>query len=282
MWEDLYFRTANATYPRTSRAYWLNDGSKVIIQYKNVYNRGSSENLNFQVLLYPNGKIVIQYESMTGTLNGSTVGIQNLQSTTPTNFLQMAFNSTYIKSNLALQISRTPDWLAVTPQGPGHYGRRQNMDITHPVYLFHAERIIRKLIGRVKDHPAVIGFQVDNETKYYQTCGPNVQLQFVKYMREKFGDLETINQRFGLDYWSNRINSWEDFPSMVGTINGSLGGEFARFQRQLVTDFLAWQAALVNEYKRPDQFVTHNFDLEWRAPLSGPRARAPEDLSSSV
>jgi beta-galactosidase len=161
-------------------------------------------------------------------------------------------------------VKEHPDVLAVTPQGPGQYGRRQNMDITHPVYLFHAERIIRKLIGHVKGHPAVIGYQVDNETKYYQTCGPNVQLQFVKYMRQKFGDLETLNRRFGLDYWSNRINSWEDFPSMVGTINGSLGGEFARFQRQLVTDFLAWQAALVNEYKRPDQFITHNFDLEWR------------------
>jgi beta-galactosidase len=32
---------------------------------------------------------------------------------------------------------------------------------------------------------------------------------------------------FGLDYWSNRINSWEDFPSTIGTINGSLGSEFA-------------------------------------------------------
>jgi beta-galactosidase len=157
-----------------------------------------------------------------------------------------------------------PEVLAVTPQGPGKYGARQNMDITHPVYLFHAERIIRKLIERVKDHPAVIGYQADNETKYYQTCGPNVQLQFVKFMRETYGNLETINQRFGLDYWSNRINAWEDFPSMLGTINGSLGGEFARFQRRLVTDFLAWQVALINEYKRPDQFVTHNFDLEWR------------------
>lgn len=157
-----------------------------------------------------------------------------------------------------------PDVLAVTPHGPGRYGARQNMDITHPVYLFHAERIIRQLINRVKDHPAVIGYQADNETKYYQTCGPNVQLQFIKYMREKYSDLDKINQRFGLDYWSNRINSWEDFPSMIGTINGSLGCEFARFQRKLVTDFLTWQVSLINEYKRPDQFVTQNFDLEWR------------------
>lgn len=157
-----------------------------------------------------------------------------------------------------------PDVLAVTPQGPRRYGARQNMDITHPAYLFYAERIIRKLIGHVKDHPAVIGYQTDNETKHYHTSGPNVQLLFVKYMREKYGTLAEVNKTFGLDYWSNRINSWEDFPSTVGTINGSLGAEFARFQRELVTDFLAWQVSIVNECKRPDQFVTQNFDLEWR------------------
>ena len=161
-------------------------------------------------------------------------------------------------------VKQHPDVLAETPRGPGRYGRRQNMDITHPAFLFHAERIIRKLIGHVAGHPAVIGFQTDNETKHYGTAGPNVQLLFVKYMRETFGDLDTINHVFGLDYWSNRVNSWEDFPSVVGTINGSLGAEFARFQRKLVTDYLAWQVAIVDEYKRPDQFVTHNFDLEWR------------------
>ncbi|MNJ37739.1 Beta-galactosidase bgaB [compost metagenome] len=161
-------------------------------------------------------------------------------------------------------VKEHPDVLAVTPQGEGRYGARQIMDITNPKYLFYSERIIRRMMERVKDHPAVIGYQTDNETKHYHTAGPNVQVQFVKYMREKFETVEKVNEEFGLAYWSNRINSWEDFPSVVGTINGSLGAEFARFQRKLVTDFLAWQVSLVNEYKRPDQFVTQNFDFEWR------------------
>jgi len=161
-------------------------------------------------------------------------------------------------------VKEYPDVLAETPRGRGKYGPRQIMDITHPAYLYYGERIIRKLLERVKDHPAVIGYQTDNETKHYHTAGPNVQLQFVKYLREKFGSLDEINRRFGLDYWSNRVDSWEDFPSVIGTINGSLGAEFAKFQRKLVTDFLAWQVGIVNEYKRPDQFVTQNFDFEWR------------------
>jgi beta-galactosidase len=32
----------------------------------------------------------------------------------------------------------------------------------------------------------------------------------------------------------------------------------------LVTDFLAWQVGIVNEYKQDGQFVTQNFDFEWR------------------
>ena len=158
-----------------------------------------------------------------------------------------------------------PDVLAETVKGRGVYGARQIMDITHPVYLFYAERVIRELMKRTAHRKCVIGFQLDNETKYYGTAGKNVQEQFVKYLREKFhDDLDAMNYEFGLDYWSNRINAWEDFPDVRGTINGSLGAEFEKFQRTLVDKFLSWQADIVNEYRREDQFVTHNLDFEWR------------------
>ena len=158
-----------------------------------------------------------------------------------------------------------PDVLATTVKGRGIYGARQIMDITHPVYLFYAERVIRELMKRTAHRKCVIGFQLDNETKYYGTAGKNVQEQFVKYLREKFhDDLDALNYEFGLDYWSNRINAWEDFPDVRGTINGSLGAEFEKFQRTLVDKFLSWQADIVNEYRREEQFVTHNLDFEWR------------------
>lgn len=158
-----------------------------------------------------------------------------------------------------------PDVMAETVKGRGIYGARQIMDITHPVYRFYAERVIRKLMECTAHRKCVIGFQVDNETKYYGTAGKNVQEKFVKYLHRKFNnDLDAMNHEFGLDYWSNRINAWEDFPDVRGTINGSLGAEFEKFQRTLVDEFLSWQADIVNEYRREDQFITHNFDFEWR------------------
>ncbi len=160
-------------------------------------------------------------------------------------------------------VKKYPDVLAITPYGQNQYGARQNMDISNPNFRTAAERVIRKIMEHVKDHPAVIGYQVDNETKAYNTSGPDVQKLFVTYMKNKFVTLDSINSAFGLDYWSNRINKWDDFPSTSGTINASLGAEYKKFQRKLVTDYLAWQAAIVNEYKHPGQFVTQNFDLDW-------------------
>ena len=106
---------------------------------------------------------------------------------------------------------------------------------------------------------------MDNETKYYDSVSNDMQRLFVKYLHDKFnGDLDALNAHFGLDYWSNRIDSWEDFPDVTGTINESLGGEFDKFRRDQVRAFLQWQTDIVREYAHDDQFVTHNFDFEWR------------------
>ena len=42
-----------------------------------------------------------------------------------------------------------PDVLATTKKGPGIYGARQIMDITHPVYRYYGERVIRETDGGV-------------------------------------------------------------------------------------------------------------------------------------
>lgn len=176
-----------------------------------------------------------------------------------------------------------PEVLAVTGGGRNSYGGRQNMDITNPTYLYYAERVIRELMKVTAHRRCVIGYQVDNETKYYGTAGNNVQQQFIKYLREKFNDnLDALNSEFGLDYWSNRINSWEDFPDVRGTINGSLGSEFDKFRRSLVAKFLCWQADIVSEYKRDDQFITHNFDFDWRGHSFGIQQDVDHHLSAEA
>jgi beta-galactosidase len=162
-----------------------------------------------------------------------------------------------------------PEVLATTSAGRRAYGARQNMDIVSPVFRRYAERIIRRLVEHVKDRRCVIGFQADNETKSYGNMGAPMQALFVQWLRQRFGSSEKMNRAYGLNYWSNSIHDWADFPSMTGNINASLGCAYSAFQRKMVTDYLAWQVGIIRALKRPDQFITHNFDLEWRGSSYG-------------
>jgi beta-galactosidase len=139
------------------------------------------------------------------------------------------------------------------------YGLRQMSDLTHPVYRKYAERIIRKLVARFRDHPAVIGYQLDNETHPSGTADAHVQAAFRERLRRKFTTPETLNRAWGLNYWGQRVNSFEEVPPRDGALNPGYKLEWERFQQDIATDFLGWQAGIVRELKRPDQFVTHDF-----------------------
>lgn len=159
---------------------------------------------------------------------------------------------------------KDPEILAMTKAGKELYGRRQNMNIVSETFRFYAERIIRVLMEHVSKRSCIIGYQVDNETKHYGTAGSYVQQLFAEYLKEKFVTVENLNKQFGFAYWSNAIGRWEDLPDVRGTINASFACEFEHFQRLLVTQYIEWQTKIVAEYKREEQFITHNFDFEWK------------------
>ena len=164
-----------------------------------------------------------------------------------------------------------PSWLAKldenvlvhTKNGDVKYGKRQIFNLLSDTYIFYGSRIIRKLLEHTVNHPQVIGFQIDNETKHYDNYGTEIQEGFVNYLKSRYSDIEEFNRDYGLAYWSNSIHSWEDFTDISGTINASLACEFEEFQRETAVNFLKMQAEIVNEYKNPNQFITHNFDFEW-------------------
>jgi len=156
------------------------------------------------------------------------------------------------------------------------YGLRQNTDLLNPAYRFYCERVIRKLLEHYRDNPDVIGWQIDNETSADEVSNHDVQAGFVEYLQHKFKTVDVLNKNWGLNYWGQRLNDWTEIPPEAGIINPGWKLEWERYQQWLTTDFLAWQASIVNEYKRPDQFITHD--------LAGPpRAGVNEhDISRSL
>ncbi|MFV0376429.1 MAG: beta-galactosidase [Mangrovibacterium sp.] len=143
--------------------------------------------------------------------------------------------------------------------GKAYYGIRQNMDLTNPTYLFYCERIIRKLMEHYAQNPAIIGFQVDNETTDRGVNNYDFQVDFVNYLKKKFKTPENLNKVWGLNYWGMTIDSWEELAPRDGITNTGYKLEWDRFKRKAVADFLTWQSAIVREYKRDDQFVTQCF-----------------------
>lgn len=153
--------------------------------------------------------------------------------------------------------------------GGNKFGPRQNMDITNPVYRQYGERIIRKLVSLTVGCPNVIGFQIDNETKHYGVHTPSVVSGFRDWLKERFdGDIRAVNDAYGLYHWSNSAASFDDLPDPEGSVHGGYIGAFEEYRRELAAEFLAWQASIIREYKREDQFITHNLDYQWKE-LSG-------------
>lgn len=136
------------------------------------------------------------------------------------------------------------------------WGARQEADFTHPAFRFHAERVIRRVVARYADHPAVIGWQVDNEPGLHLFHNRGVFQRFVDHLREKYGDVETLNREWGLAYWSHRLSTWADLWTPDGNEQPQYDLAWREFQARQVTEFIGWQADIVRAYARPEHFVT--------------------------
>src|ERR1700730_8787454 len=84
---------------------------------------------------------------------------------------------------------------------PGYYGPRQNYDFLNPYFRQHAERVIREIVSHFKDHPAVIGYQIDNETFPTGIPTPYMNTAFLERLKKKYKTPQTINRIWGLVYW---------------------------------------------------------------------------------
>ena len=136
------------------------------------------------------------------------------------------------------------------------WGGRQEVDYSHPAFRFHAERVVRAILGRYADHPAVIGFQVDNEPGIMLFHNHGVFERFVDELRHRYGTVEALNEAWGLVYWSHKLSTWADLWRPDGNYQPQYDLAWRAFQARLTTEFIAWQAQIAREYARDDQFVT--------------------------
>ncbi len=107
LWDDLSPQLSGAHV----WTYYDAANSRYIVQFDSVNHYSSTTgNYTFEILMYSDGRIVYQYQQLSGTLTSCSVGIEN---ETGTVGLQAVYNAAYLTNNLAIQFSARPIWLSL-------------------------------------------------------------------------------------------------------------------------------------------------------------------------
>ncbi|WP_062205121.1 beta-galactosidase [Demequina salsinemoris] len=139
---------------------------------------------------------------------------------------------------------------------PVAWGYRQEINYVNADFRRYAEWVIRAVISRYADHPAVIGFQVDNEPGLHLLHNREVFEGFRDHLHARYGTVERLNEAWGLVYWSHLLTDWEDLWLPDGNSFPQYDLEWRRYQAHVVNEFIEWQAEIVREYAAPHQWVT--------------------------
>ncbi|WP_425148299.1 beta-galactosidase [Deinococcus sp.] len=158
-----------------------------------------------------------------------------------------------------------PEILPYDEQGRvREFGSRRHYDFASPIYRQHSRRITRELAERYGQHPAVAGWQTDNEFGCHDTArsyGGASAAAFPGWLEARYGNLEALNEAWGNVFWSMDYDAWQQIkpPNLLVTeVNPSHLLDFYRFSSDNVRDFQAEQVAVLRELS-PGRFVTHNF-----------------------
>lgn len=168
---------------------------------------------------------------------------------------------------------------------PLRWGSRQEMDFTHPAYRFYCERVIRAVIGRYATHPALAGVQVDNEPGLRLLYNHDIFQAFVDHLRAEYGTVERLNEQWGLVYWSHELSTWADLWVPDGNLQPQYDLAWRRFQADLVTEFIGWQADIAREVLAAagsDAFVTTCISYDQAAVADVPLAATLDIASANV
>lgn len=125
------------------------------------------------------------------------------------------------------------------------FGGRHNHCYTSPVYREKVRRIDEELGKQFKDHPGILMWHISNELGGECHC-PLCQAAFRKWLKKKYGSVETLNQSWCTAFWSHIYQSFDqvESPSSIGeSMVHGLNLDWKRFVTEQTTDFALWEAA---------------------------------------
>lgn len=176
-----------------------------------------------------------------------------------------------VRVDLATATASPPPWLAVrhpetlpvTENGVRlAVGSRQQFCPSSPVYRDKARELVRRIVERYADHPALELWHVNNEYGCHVShCYCEVSAAaFRDWLQTKYGGIEELNRAWGTAFWSQRYDSFDEImpPQAAPTFrNPTHLLDFDRFSSSELLACYRAEVAVIRE--RSAVPVTTNF-----------------------
>ncbi|MDD2437836.1 MAG: beta-galactosidase [Massilibacteroides sp.] len=145
------------------------------------------------------------------------------------------------------------------------HGRRQHASWSSDRYRQYVETIVSKLGERYGNHPAVIGWQIDNEPGHYGLVdySPNAQMKFRIWLKKKYGTIEKLNETWGTSFWSETYQTFDQIclpnaQELPEKPNPHAMLDLNRFMADELASFVNMQADVLRRHIDKTQWVTTN------------------------
>ena len=144
------------------------------------------------------------------------------------------------------------------------HGLRQHHNYTSETYLRFCDRIVTQMAMHYGRHPAIIGWQIDNElnceiNEYYSESDHKA---FRAYLKEQFGTLENLNEKMGTVFWNQTYTDWEEIflsrPVTTHGYNPHMKLMEKRFFSHVVSRYCERQCEILRKYIPQEVFITTN------------------------
>jgi beta-galactosidase len=147
---------------------------------------------------------------------------------------------------------------------PRGHGSRRHYTFSSEVYREESRRIVEILAKRYGEHPALAGWQTDNEYGCHDTVlswGAEDLKAFRNWLRKNYQTTDQLNEAWGNVFWSMDVQSFEDvnLPNLTVTeANPAARLDFWRFQSSQVASYDKLQCDIIRKLS-PGRWITHNF-----------------------
>jgi beta-galactosidase len=158
-------------------------------------------------------------------------------------------------------MARDPELFRVREDGRRvTYGNRREYCPNNLLYHDYSQRIVTSMADHYRTHPAVIGWQIDNEFGDRCYC-PVCARAFQQWLGRRYESLDDLNDQWGTIFWGHSYSDWLEIPVPLttgGSPNPGLALDFYRFASD---SYVAYQQLQIDilRHRCASHFITHNF-----------------------